>query len=168
MPLVSLFKCPLYTLLVENSLFFQSTTKAKLPISLHLNLCNVKVIQHTHTHTHTHYNHKLVIIIIMTYPLPLNIFPIQLALPTDTERNFAFKITSPSRVLLLQAEDSRDLQDWMEVLNNAITFAIQGQATSPDREMAPGMLASGDKSTLKSSLNSSGVSSPAGSDGAPV
>ena len=72
-------------------------------------------------------------------------------------------------MLLLQAEDSRDLQDWMEVLNNAITFAIQGQATSPDREMTPGMIASGDRSTHEASLNSSGVSSPpAGADGAPV
>ena len=33
------------------ALLFQSTTKAKLPISLHLNLCNVKVTQH-----HMYYN----------------------------------------------------------------------------------------------------------------
>ena len=58
----------------------------------------------------------------------------------------------------------------MEVLNNAITFAIQGQSTSPDREMTPSMLAGGggDKSTLETSLTSSDVSSPPGSDGAPV
>ena len=103
---------------------------------------------------------------------PFIYFQSQLALPTDTERNFAFKITSPSRVLLLQAEDSRDLQDWMEVLNNAITFAIQGQSTSPDREMTPSMLAGGggggDKSTLESSLSSSDVTSPPRSDGGPV
>lgn len=104
----------------------------------------------------------------MLPPYPLIYIQSQPALPTDTERNFAFKITSPSRVLLLQAEDSRDLQDWMEVLNNAITFAIQGQATSPDREMTPSMLASGDKPTLESSLSSADVSSPPGSDGAPV
>ena len=138
------------------SSLLQSTTKAKLPISLHLNLCNVKVTQHT--------NHCCDI----PPPYPLIYFQSQLALPTDTERNFAFKITSPSRVLLLQAEDSRDLHDWMEVLNNAITFAIQGQSMSPDREMTPSMLASGDKPTLESSLSSTDVSPPSGSDGAPV
>ena len=60
----------------------------------------------------------------------------------------------------------------MEVLNNAITFAIQGQSTSPDREMTPSMLAGGggggDKSTLESSLSSSDVTSPPRSDGGPV
>lgn len=67
-------------------------------------------------------------------------------------------------MLLLQAEDSRDLRDWMEVLNNAITFAIQGQATSPDREMTPGMLAGGDTPTADTSMNSS---TPSG-EGGPV
>ena len=39
----------IFVTLCEISYLFQSTTKAKLPISLHLNLCNVKVIQH-HIH----------------------------------------------------------------------------------------------------------------------
>ena len=55
----------------------------------------------------------------------------------------------------------------MEVLNNAITFAIQGQATSPDREMAPGMFAGGDTPTTEDGLKSPGGSS-VGGDGVPV
>lgn len=44
----------------------------------------------------------------------------------DTERNFSFKVTSPSRVLLLQAEGSLEMQDWLDTLGNAITHAIYG------------------------------------------
>lgn len=45
---------------------------------------------------------------------------------SDTERNFAFKVTSPVRVLLLQAEGSLEMQSWLDTLNNAITHAIHG------------------------------------------
>ena len=56
----------------------------------------------------------------------------------------------------------------MEVLGNAITFAIQGQTASPDREMTPGMLAEGgDRATLEGSLNTASTSRTA-SDGTPL
>ena len=51
------------------------------------------------------------------------------------------------------------------MLGNAITFAIQGQATSPDREMAPGMIAGGEHSTAEVGLNSSGTPSGGGGGG---
>ena len=49
----------------------QSTAKVKVPISLNLNLCSVKLAQ-----------------------------------VTDSERNFCFKVVSPIRTLLLQAEST--------------------------------------------------------------
>ena len=48
----------------------------------------------------------------------------------DTERNFSFKVTSPSRVLLLQAEGSLEMQDWLDTLSNAITHAIYGASSA--------------------------------------
>ena len=50
----------------------------------------------------------------------------------DTERNFSFKVTSPVRVLMLQAEGSLEMQDWLETLNNAITHAIHGASHPKD------------------------------------
>ena len=55
----------------------------------------------------------------------------------------------------------------MEVLNNAITFAIQGQSTSPDREMTPGMLAGGDALTSSGSAGANS-STPSGGEEMPV
>lgn len=51
---------------------------------------------------------------------------------SDTERNFSFKVTSPLRVLLLQAEGSLQMQDWIDTLGHAITHAIHG--APPDRD----------------------------------
>lgn len=67
--------------------------------------------------------------------------PLQLAEVSDTERNFAFKVTSPVRVLLLQAEGSLEVQEWLDVLNNAIAHAIHGGGGSDggvDGRSAPG------------------------------
>jgi Arf-GAP/coiled-coil/ANK repeat/PH domain-containing protein len=38
--------------------------------------------------------------------LPLKLCSVKLAEPTDSERNFCFKVISPTRVVLLQAENS--------------------------------------------------------------
>jgi len=80
----------------------ESTSKVKVPISLNLNLCNVKQAQ-----------------------------------VTDAERNFCFKVISPIRVLLLQAESTQDMQCWMDVLNYAIIHALHGHSMTPDRELLP-------------------------------
>ena len=42
---------------------------------------------------------------------------------------------SPVRVLLLQADSSEELQDWTEVLSNAITYALHNQPMFPDRDL---------------------------------
>lgn len=56
--------------------------------------------------------------------LSLNLCLVKPAEAVDTERSFCFKVISPVRTVLLQAEGSRDLSEWMSVLNNAITAAL--------------------------------------------
>ena len=51
---------------------------------------------------------------------------------SDTERNFSFKVTSPLRVLLLQAEGSLEMQEWIDTLQHAITHAIHGALPDGD------------------------------------
>ncbi|XP_064395493.1 arf-GAP with coiled-coil, ANK repeat and PH domain-containing protein 2-like [Halichondria panicea] len=56
--------------------------------------------------------------------LSLNLCSVKPAEAVDTERNFCFKVISPLRSLLLQAESSGDMQDWMNVLTNGISAAL--------------------------------------------
>lgn len=67
--------------------------------------------------------------------LNLNLCSVKPAQVTDTERNFCFKVISPIRTLLLQAESSQDMQLWMEVLQNGITHALHSSPTPQEKEL---------------------------------
>lgn len=56
--------------------------------------------------------------------LSLDLCLVKQSEPVDTERSFCFKVISPQRTVLLQAEGSRALQEWMTVLSNAISSAL--------------------------------------------
>lgn len=76
-------------------LSFQSTSKVKVPISLSLNLCNVKV------------NHITLSCDCHVTSFNCHLTVSQPAQVTDTERNFCFKVISPVRILILQAESTQ-------------------------------------------------------------
>lgn len=45
-------------------------------------------------------------------------------LPTDTERNFCFRVIHPSQTLLLQAESSAEMNEWVSALQGAAARAL--------------------------------------------
>ncbi len=71
--------------------------------------------------------------------LNLNLCTVKPAETVDTERSFCFKVISPQRTVLLQAEGSRELQEWMTVLNNAIGAALLSHKdATPPPTLTPG------------------------------
>ena len=72
----------------------------------------------------------------------------------DTERNFSFKVTSPIRVLLLQAEGSLEMQDWLDTLGGAITHAIHNAPPGGDLPTSPPTSSASKGSRGSSSTNS--------------
>ncbi|CAI8039126.1 Arf-GAP with coiled-coil, ANK repeat and PH domain-containing protein 3, partial [Geodia barretti] len=99
--------------------------------------------------------------------LNLNLCSVKPAQVTDTERNFCFKVISPIRSLLLQAESSRDMQQWMEVLQNAISHALHCPST-PEKERTFTNLASTSSSSSSSAPTSSSTHTSLPSSSSPI
>jgi Arf-GAP/coiled-coil/ANK repeat/PH domain-containing protein len=59
----------------------------------------------------------------------LKLCTVKHALVQDTERNFCFKVISPSKTLLLQGESSHEVESWITALQNATAQAILSQKT---------------------------------------
>ena len=49
---------------------------------------------------------------------------------TEVDRNFCFKVLSPTLTLLMQAESSRDVDEWVESINLGIRQAFDSQKSS--------------------------------------
>ncbi|KAL5484703.1 hypothetical protein EMCRGX_G021243 [Ephydatia muelleri] len=66
--------------------------------------------------------------------LHLNLCNVKPSATSDTERNFSFKVTSPTRVILLQADSTQEMQSWIQVMYNAIGHALN--VASPEQSFA--------------------------------
>ena len=51
------------------------------------------------------------------------------AVPADTDRNFCFRVIHPSQTLLLQAESSSEMNEWMSALQNAAALALDNSSS---------------------------------------
>ncbi|XP_065184153.1 arf-GAP with coiled-coil, ANK repeat and PH domain-containing protein 3-like [Sycon ciliatum] len=64
-----------------------------------------------------------------TVNVDLRLCLVKPSLPTDSERNFCFRVLHPSQSLLLQAESSLELKDWMSSLQAAAVQALDSSTT---------------------------------------
>ena len=66
--------------------------------------------------------------------LNLKLSTVKSVTTTEVDRNFCFKIISPTLTLLLQGESSKDVEEWVDAVSYAIgqAFTSQRSMTSPN------------------------------------